>query len=229
MYHFLRISGNAVSTQSHQMTIQLFIIGRDRSAFSAGHCLHRMEAKAGHISQAAYRLSLIRSADGMCRILYEEQVMLLANCTDLIQFHCLTGEIYRNNSLGPRGDQLANRCRIDIIGLGIDVCEYRLSPCVQYAVGGCRKSDGAYDNLISLAESCCQCCQMQCCRTVAYHYRIFCMGQFTQMLLQFLHFRSAGDQIAGHYCCHRIHICLINILSSVEDFILSYRFSTKNS
>ena len=64
---------------------------------------------------------------------------------------------------------------------------------------------------------------MQGCSSVAYYYCIFGMCQFTQMFFQFLYLRSTGNVVAGHYCCHCIYICLVNILPSVENFILSYR------
>ena len=126
MYHFFRVPRNTVGTQPHQMTIQLLIIGRDGAAFSAGHRLDRMEAEAGHICQASHRLALIFRADGMRGILDQDQIVLLTDLPDLIQLHCLTGEIYRNDRFRPGCDQLADGRRIDIVGLRINICENRL-------------------------------------------------------------------------------------------------------
>ena len=108
------------------MTIQLLIISRYGAAFSAGHRLDRMEAEAGHICQASHRLALIFRADGMRGILDQEQIVLLTDLPDLIQLHCLTGEIYRNDRFRPGCDQLADGRRIDIVGLRINICENRL-------------------------------------------------------------------------------------------------------
>ena len=126
MYHLFRISGNAMRTQTQQMAIQLFIIGSNSTTFSRSHRFHRMKTKAGHIRQTSHRLSLIGCPNGMRRILDQEQVMLLADLSDLIQFHSLSGEIHCDNRLGPWGDQLPNGCRINIISLRVNIRKDRL-------------------------------------------------------------------------------------------------------
>lgn len=73
-----------------------------------------------------HRLALIFRADGMRGILDQDQIVLLTDLPDLIQLHCLTGEIYRNDRFRPGCDQLADGRRIDIVGLRINICENRL-------------------------------------------------------------------------------------------------------
>ena len=66
---------------------------------------------------------LVRFAEQ--EIFDQDQIVLLTDLPDLIQLHCLTGEIYRNDCFRPGCDQLADGRRIDIVGLRINICENR--------------------------------------------------------------------------------------------------------
>ena len=71
----------------------------------------------------------------MRRILDQHQIMLLADLTDLIQLHCLTGKIHRNDSFGLFCDMAADALRIDVVGVTLYISKYRRAAAIQNAVG----------------------------------------------------------------------------------------------
>ena len=135
MYHLIRISRNSVRAQPKQPVIQLLIVGRNRAAFSGCYGFDRMEAEGCKVCDAADFFIFILCTDRMRRILDQHQIMLLADLTDLIQLHCLTGKIHRNDSFCLLRDMAADTLRIDVVGVTLYISKYRRAAAIQNAVG----------------------------------------------------------------------------------------------
>ena len=135
MYHLIRISRNSVRAQPKQPVIQLLIVGRNRAAFSGCYGFDRMKTEGCKICDAADFFIFILCTDRMRRILDQHQIMLLADLTDLIQLHCLTGKIHRNDSFCLLRDMAADTLRIDVVGVTLYISKYRRAAAIQNAVG----------------------------------------------------------------------------------------------
>ena len=68
--------------------------------------------------------------------------MLLADLTDLIQLHCLTGKIHRNDCFGLLRDMAADTLWINVVGVTLYISKYRRPAAIQNAVGGSSKRQG---------------------------------------------------------------------------------------
>ena len=228
MYHLIRISRNSVRAQAKQSVIQLLIVGRNRAAFSGCYGFDRMKTEGCKICDAAYFFIFILCADRMRRILDQHQIMLLADLTDLIQLHCLTGKIHRNDSFCLLRDMAADALRVDVVGVTLYISKYRRSAAIQNAVGGSSKRQGGYDYLIPFRNARRHRSQMQRRRSVADHNDIVCPGYFAQTLLQLCHLRSTGERIAAQHICNRFYVRIINILVPIGNRCLPNRLPAKN-
>ena len=113
--------------------------------------------------------------------------MLFANFTDGIMLHCLTGKINRHDSLCPGSNQLLYRFRVNIVGIRPDIGKHRFCTTIQYTIGGCRKGNGADNDLISRPKACCQSSYMQGCRTVAHCHCILGTSYPGKLFFQSIH------------------------------------------
>ena len=155
-------------------------------------------------------------------------VCFLADLTDLIQLHCLTGKIHRNDSFCLLRDMAADALRVDVVGVTLYISKYRRSAAIQNAVGGSSKRQGGYDYLIPFRNARRHRSQMQRRRSVADHNDIVCPGYFAQTLLQLCHLRSTGERIAAQHICNRFYVRIINILVPIGNRCLPNRLPAKN-
>ena len=228
MYHLIRISRNSVRAQPKQPVIQLLIVGRNRAAFSGCYGFDRMKTEGCKICDAAYFFIFILCADRMRRILDQHQIMLLADLTDLIQLHCLTGKIHRNDSFCLFCDMAADALRVDVVGVTLYISKYRRPATIQNTVGGSCKRQGSYDYLVPFGNARRHRRQVQRCSSVADHNDIVCPGYFAQTLLQLCHLRSTGKRIAAQHICNRFYVRIINILVPIGNRCLPNRLPAKN-
>ena len=151
-----------------------------------------MKTEGGHIRNGAYPFAVVSGADGMCTILNKHQSFFPAKGGQSVQFHCLSGKIYRHYRFGMLCHMFFHGSRIDIVGAFINIGKHRPGAAVQGTVCGCRKGNGCGDHLIAFCNPCCLTCHMQGCRAVAADHCIFSPCQFTQSLFQLLNLRTAG-------------------------------------
>ena len=157
-----------------------------------------------------------------CRVLNQGQAMAAADTADRIKVCCLPGKIHCYHRFCSGRDMSLDGSRINVIGLGIDVCKHRFSSAVEDAVCGSRKGDGRCDDLVPFLDSGSHGGNMQSCGAIAYGNAVSGACQIAKLLFQFFDTGAAGQIIAAQGGCNSFHIRFINILLSIAQGSLPY-------
>ena len=164
--HKCRVPRDAVRAVQEELLIILPAVRHNRSAFSSGDRLDRMEGQCCHIGNAAVRPSLVGGPDDMRSVFNVDKAVFLLQCQKSVLIHRLTAEIDCHHCLGIRRNVLLHRCRIQIVGIRKNICKNRPCPDIECTVCRCRKGNRRGDQLVSGAQSCCHARDMKCRRSI---------------------------------------------------------------
>ncbi len=137
-----------VLTQTAETHRHVGVVGGDHPAFTGGDDLAGVEGVRREVGAGTDRPPPIRAPDGARGVLDDGDAPLVRDLMDGLQVRRHAALMNDDDSPGPRRENLLDRLRRQVAGIGIDVGEHGDRPDVARDIGGRDEGERRNDHLV---------------------------------------------------------------------------------
>src|SRR5690606_18054562 len=177
---------------------QLVIVGEDGTAIAiAAQGFAGEKTGAGNGAQVTGVSAFVSCPKALCGIFNYRYPVFIGNGIDGVKVSTLAVQAYRNDRFGFWRDACFQLVRVEVVGLGADVYIHRLCPEQRDGFSRGYVSEAGGNDLVTRADAKGHLGNLQRVGAVGHGDAVFCANEGSQLLFQFVDFRSKNVLAVG--------------------------------